>query len=227
MIGVIEYYSQLSKDYRSSYAPGQLFWAPISFVLDEFPNRLKLDYFDPAKPHNANFTLDRTDFRQAPYEQDQSLRHLGLSQSDVLIANPFKKRPVVVLSDHLTRPDDAVQQYTGYMVSPCYSLHDDSGNYKQWLNRDIILRAKAYQYPNIFYLPASAEFTLPESFVRLDRVQFVRIEHLEARPAMLSSDATGLLREWFYHYLGCPLLNPALEKFIEATAAKLSEILPK
>jgi hypothetical protein len=129
VINVIEYYSQPSEDYRSQYAPGQFFTAPIPFVIDEFPYRLRLDYFDPAKPHNANFTLHGTDFRQSPYEQDPPLRHLGLFQSDVLIANPFKKRPVLLLSDHLTRPDDVVQQYTGYLVAPCYSLHDKSGNY--------------------------------------------------------------------------------------------------
>lgn len=226
MIGAVEYYAQPPADYRTNYAPGQLFWAPIPFVPDLLPNRLRLDFFDPANPHNANFTIERTDFGQVPYEKDPSLRHLGLAQSEVLIANPYKKRSVVVLSDHLTRPDDAVQQYTGYMVAPSYSLHDEAGNYRQWLNRDIILRARAYQYPNIFYLPESTELALPEAFVRLDRVQFARIEHLEHRPAMLTSDATGLLREWFYHYLGCPLLNPALEKFIETTASKLTKILP-
>jgi len=227
VIGVIEYYSQPSGNHRSSYSPGQLFWAPIPFVTDVTPKRLRLDYFDPTKPRNSNFTLESTDFRQSVNEGDSPLRHLGLSQDEVLIANPFKKRPAIILSDHLRRLDDAVQHNPGYMVVPCYSLHDESGNYKQWLNRDIILRAKAYQYPNIFYLPASSELDFPESFARMDRVQFVRIEHLEHRPVILTSDAIGLLREWFYHYLGCPLLNPALEKFIETTSTKLSGILPE
>ena len=225
MIDVIEYYSKPSKTYRSEYAPGQFFWAPIPFIPDVSPKRLRLDYLDPDKSSNTSFTLERTDFKHQAYEQDQPLRHLGLSRDDVLIANPFKKRPVIILSDNLRRPDDIVQQYSGYMVVPCYSLHDESGNYKRWLNRDVILRAKGYQYPNIFYLPTSSELDIPESFARLDRVQFVRIEHLEHRPCILTSDAIGLLREWFFHYLGCPLLNPALEEYIKITSIKLSSIL--
>jgi len=223
MIGVIDYYVRPAAGYRDTYEPGQFFYAPIPFVPSERPNRLKLDYFDPENPRNASFTLSRTDYSKVPYETDSSLRHLGLSRDEILVAIPVKKRPTILLSEHLTRPTDRVQRYSGYVVAPCYSLHDEAGNYKNWLTKEIILRAKAYQYKNIFYLPESRDHSLPEMFARFDRIQFIRTEHLEPIPVSLSDEATALIREWFYHFFGCPLFNPALEEYISTAADKLSQ----
>jgi len=80
--------------------------------------------------------------------------------------------------------------------------------------------------PNVFYLPASDEFGIQESFARLDRIQFVRTDHLMPRPVKLTDKAADILRQWTWNYLGLSItLDPALEEYIKAAAKRLGETL--
>jgi hypothetical protein len=223
VIGVIEYYVRPAADYRTSFHPGQIYWAPIPFVLKRDPDRLRLESAHPDNPYNASFTIERTDILSHAPGTDPPLRNYGIASDEIFIANPYKKRPAVLLSEPLPRQTDEAQQYDGYLVAPLYSLHDEAGNYKRWATREMAQRAMANQYPNLFYMPPSSELAIPESVARIDRLQFVRLEHLAPRPAALTPDATGLLREWSYHYLGCPLLNAALEQYIMTAARKIQD----
>ena len=225
MIGVVDYYEKPSRQYRDTYLPGQIYWAPIPFVSNEKPKRLRLDHHDPERPKNDTYTLLETDVTTFDGQSDQPLRHLELASDDLLLVTPFKKRPVILMTGPPGSPSDIVANYSGFLVVPCYSIRDQAGNYKPWVTREIILRSKAYQLDSVFYLPSSDEFGMSESLARLDRIQFVRIDHLMPRPVSLTETALNLLKDWTYHFLGAPLFNDALEEFIEDVGARIDTIL--
>jgi hypothetical protein len=222
VIGVIDYYQQPPRDYRINLGPGQICHASVPFVLDVKPHRLRLDYHDYEKPGNSNYILERTCFENFYPQDDSSLRHLGLESDEFLLAYGCKRRPVILLSDFLSREDSDASLYSGFSVVPCYTIHDPAGNYKQHVTFELVLQAQAYQLKNVFYLPESDEFGLQTSFARLDRLQFVRSEHLFPNPVVLTDKALDLLRQWAWNYFGLPtILDPALETFIEKAKKEL------
>ena len=58
----------------------------------------------------------------------------------------------------------------------------------------------------------------------MNGIQFVRFDHLMPRPVSLTGIALNLLKYWTYHFLGPPLFNNALEKFIEDMGSKIDTI---
>jgi hypothetical protein len=224
MIGVIEYYQPPPREYRSDFKPGQICYAPIPFVLDCKPRRLRIDYHNPENPSNTSYVLEQTDLQSYNPNNDPSLRFLGLLSDEFLLSVGYKKRPVVLISDPLTDPENTTANYSGYLVAPCYSLCNSVGDYKPKITRKIILQSQAYQISNIFYLPKSEEYSMQEAFVRLDRIQFVRMEQLSPIPTILTPKAIELLRQWAWKYLGMPaLLDPALEEYIKTAATKITD----
>ena len=115
----------------------------------------------------------------------------------------------------------------GFLVTPLYTTTNEAGDLKDYIDREMILRAQAYQFENVFYLPESKEFDMKESFARLDRMVFVNANTIRPKPICLSDDALELLREWTWKCFGFPLegLNPALDKFIEKAAKDLENRL--
>lgn len=113
------------------------------------------------------------------------------------------------------------------MVTSLYTTTNEAGDLKDYIDREMILRAQAYQFENVFYLPESKEFDMKESFARLDRMVFVNANTIRPKPICLSDDALELLREWTWKCFGFPLegLNPALDKFIEKAAKDLENRL--
>jgi hypothetical protein len=62
-------------------------------------------------------------------------------------------------------------------------------------------RTSAYEFTNVFYLPAHERPTFDEGFARLDQVQPVARAHLcRHRGLKLSADAVDALLEWFMRY---------------------------
>ncbi len=228
MIGVVEYYEPPPHDYREAYLPGQICRAPIPFTLTERPTRLRLDYHDEATPQNSTFTLERTDLSTFSPADDPRLRFLNLTADNFLLSAACKFRHIAIISDPITDPSHNVAGYSGFIVAPLYTLHDPAGNYKRYITYEIVLRAQAYQLKNVFYLPASDEHGLKESFARLDRIQFVRSDHLFPKPVRLTEKATDLLRQWTWNFLGLSVvLDPALEQFIRAAAQDIDRKLAR
>jgi len=225
MIGVIDFYEHPPKDYRDALFSGLICRAPIPFTLNEHPDRLRLDYYNPGKPSNCNYTLERTDPSSFDPTTDPSLRQLGYPSDEFILAVGCKFRPCVLISDPVSDTLYPPPNYQGFIVVPLYTIHDAAGNYKPRITYDMVLRAQAYQLNNLFYLPESKEFDLEESFARLDRMQFVRLEHVHPKPVMLTEKATDLLRQWVWYYHGCPILDGALEDYIEKAKANLDSRL--
>ena len=177
MIGIIDYYEKPPDDYRESYYPGLFCRAPVPYFLDQNPHRIKVDFFDPANPNNANYKFERTDFSAYDPRNDPPLRHLGLDTDGFLLSVGYKFRPCIILSDPLSVEPYSSPGDQGFLVVPLYSIHDPAGNFKTYINREMVLHAQAYQLNNVFYLPSSDEFDIHESFARVDRIEFAKLEH--------------------------------------------------
>lgn len=225
MKGVIDYYQRPPDNYRKIITAGLFCIAPIQFVLDKEPSRLRLDYYDPAKPHNVNYTLEETDIPNFDPISDPSIRNLGLPSDNFLLAVGYKLRFCIIVSDPLSNAPYPSPIDQGFIVIPLYSVHDPAGNYKTYISRDITLLAQAYQLNNTFYLPESEEHGVKESFARLDRIQFVRSDHLIPKPIMLTEKAIDLLRQWIGYYHGIPILDPALEEYMRRAKDQIDKRL--
>jgi len=225
MIGVIDFYERPPDNYRDSFYAGLICRAPIPFYLDEQPHRIQLDYFDPGKPGNSNYKFERTDFSDFDPSNDPPLRHSGLERDDFLLSVGYKLRHCIILSDPLSSNPIPAPGTQGFLVAPMYSIYDQSGNYRTYINREMVLRAQAYQLNNVFYLPKSDKFDIQESFARIDRIEFVRIEHLFPKPIKLTEKATDLLRQWSWFYQGMPIVDPSLEEYIKRTKEELDKRL--
>lgn len=219
MNGAIEFYSAPPADYRKELRPGAICRAPIPFLLTDSPNRIVLTAHDVANPLDSWYTLESTDLENFDPARDKPLRHLRMNQDQFLLAVPSKLRPCILLSDPLVAPDS---QDVGFSVVPLYSVRDAAGNYRPQYTFETVLKAQAYQIPNLFYLPEDADFSMHETVARLERIQFVREPHLLPRPAVLTDRALDLLRQWTANYFGMDVcLSGALQQYMEVAAKEL------
>ncbi len=206
-----EFYQDPGADYRSRCEPGQFFWAPVPYLPPDVQVRaLRLDYYDPAKPHNASFiveTVDIATFR--PGEDLKPLEPFRLASDEFILCLTYKIRPVIVLSRTAPRWQDSRRKHDdNYIVLPIYSVKDRAGNYR--FSEEFLLKVQAYQYCTLFYLPEDIEYDVNESLVRLDRALAVPRDFLRPRKAMLTEDALFFLSRWLHYYLGDDL-DPILE----------------
>jgi hypothetical protein len=225
MNGVIDYYERPPRDYRENLAPGLLCTAAIPWALEIHPNRIRVDFLDPKNPANANYVFETTDLSGYDPANDKPLRHLALDSENFILAIPYKFRPCILLSE--PRPEELypIPGNQGFLVVPLFSILNANDEYHSQINRETVLRAQAYQLSNIFYLPASDEFDVQESFARLDKIEFVRVEHLFPKPTQLTPTANDLLRQWAWFYQGCPILDPALEVYMDKAKEELDKRL--
>ena len=230
MNGIIDFYETAPRDYRTSLPSGLICRAPIPFRLGTHADRLFLRYINhDDDPQSAEFQLETTDLRNYNPRNDLPFRHLKMTSDEFLLSVGYKYRPCVIVSEpipnnHYNSPGDL-----GLNVIPLYGTRDDAGNYKAYIDYEMILRAQAYQLGNVFFLPELNDHDIKELFARLDRICFIRVELLQPKPVMLTERALELLREWNWRCLGFPLegfeLDPALNKFIEEASNRLDERL--
>jgi hypothetical protein len=222
MIGIIEYFQRPDENFRRNIIPGNICLSPIQFTLYDKPIRLKINAYDANKPSNTTFCLEKTDLNRFDPREESSLRYWGLESDDYLLAVGCKTRPSIILSEPITEHAHNIIGFSGYLVAPIYSIYNASGDYKKHITRELVIRVQAYQAKNLFYLPSSDEFGLGESFVRLDRIQFVRLDHMSPRPVCLTERALDILRQWSWNYLGISaILDPALDEYIKIAATKI------
>lgn len=221
MIGVIEFYKQPGKDYRSSIEPGQLFLAPMPFLLGSNVPLLKLDYYDRDKPENSSYTIEHVDTQSFKPEDIDPIYQLKLSSKDFVVGVAHKFRPVIVLSQEMPSWRDYGRTYaTCFLVVPLYRTKNDAGNYK--FSEEFMLRVQAYEYPTLFYLPEDNEYGISESIVRFERIAAINRDLLKPMPVSLSDDALYCLTHWFHYFLGAEL-DELFSDFREAALEQLEE----
>jgi hypothetical protein len=227
MIGVIEFYEQAPKNYRETYPTGLICRAPISFQLGIHTDRLLLTKLDPDYPKGGEFLLTRTDLSKYNPKDDSPLRHLGLTSDDFLLSIGYKYRLCVIISEPICSSIIRSPGEPGFIVVPLYKTKKEDGDYKNYIDYEMVLRAQAYQIDNVFYLPESEEFGLNEYFARIDRMGFNNKALLQPKPVTLTTRALELIREWTWKLFGFPIagLDPALDKYISEASKRINDRL--
>lgn len=204
MIGEITFYRHPGRDYRKECKPGQFFWAPVPFLLTGSVPRLRLDYYDPKKPYNSSYTIEEIDIQGFRPEDADPIYELKLASDEFVLCVTHKFRPVIVVSQEVLPWRDFQRSYDECcIVVPLYSTKDVAGDFR--FSKGFLLRAQAYQYPTLLYLPEDSESGVPESLARLDRVAVIHRDLLRPRPVSLTDDALYCLTRWFHYYLGAEL----------------------
>lgn len=225
MIGVIEFYENAPKDYRTALPSGLICRAPIPFRLGTHADRLGVESVaNDRDPKTVQFSLERTDLRDFdPTHIPDIQRHLNIKSDEFLLSIGYKYRKCIITSEPILGTDYGAPGENGFIVTPLYSTKNEAGDFKSYINYEMILKAQAYQLHNVFFMPESTQFGISESFARLDRACFVNVELIQPSPVTLTNRAIELLREWTWKCFGFPLegLDPALDKFIEKAGKEL------
>lgn len=204
MIGEIDFYQSPGRTYRESCTPGQVFLAPVPFLLGPTAPRLRLDFYDKKKPHNSSYTIENTDLRVFRPDEVDPIYELGTASDQFVLCVTHKFRPVVIVSQEISQCErSGLLDENCCIVVPLYGVRDVVGQYKY--REEFLLRVQAYEYPNLFYLPESTDFDVRESLVRLDRTAVLHRKTLIPRPTRLTEDALFCLRSWQNYYLGAEL----------------------
>jgi hypothetical protein len=156
---------------------------------------LRITKVDPMDDRVLDFELTgRTEdiFNHPPITKPK------LPSGEALIVGQAKwARPVIVLAnegfDLLAGP--GIARPSGmFLCAPVYGGDQ--------FEEEMRSRVRAYEYPNLFYLPESKVPLFGEGLVRFDHLQAIRRSDLRRRkPVRLSADALAAMEEWLFHYL--------------------------
>jgi hypothetical protein len=119
-----------------------------------------------------------------------------VASSEGLIVGKAKlRRPVLVLAEPgFELAGNHVRQSEGFLCAPIYGADQ--------FDESIRKRVRAYEFANLFYMPASSSPPFDEGFLRFDHLQTIRRDVLKRRrDLILSDDALAALEEWLFHYL--------------------------
>jgi len=156
---------------------------------------LRITKVDPVDDRVVDFEVTgRTEdiFNHPPITKPK------LPSGEALIVGQAKwQRPVIVLAsegfDVFAGPG-AARGADSFLCAPVYGGDQFSA--------EIRSRVRAYEYPNLFYLPESGVPLFREGLVRFDHMQAIRRSDLRRRkPARLSEDALDAMEEWLFHFL--------------------------
>ncbi|MEX1102325.1 MAG: hypothetical protein WD739_10930 [Actinomycetota bacterium] len=156
---------------------------------------LKITKVDPMDDNRLDLEITgRTEdiFRHPPITRPK------LPSGEALIVGQAKwARPVIVLAGEgvdLFAGPGVVKPANTFLCAPVYG--------GEQFSEEIRRRVRAYEYPNMFYLPQSTNPLFDEGLVRFDHMQAIRRSDLRRRrSARLADDALDALEEWLFHYL--------------------------
>lgn len=157
---------------------------------------LRLSNFDPTDESDIDFEITgRTEdiFNHPP------LKKYDLPHGEAFILGRAKlRRPVIIVAKEGSElfPGPDVARVAGTVVCiPAYGADQLSVHQRE--------RVRAYEFPNLFYLPQSSSPPFDEGYARLDHIQAIRINLLRPKTTRtrLSDDALQALQEWILHFL--------------------------
>jgi len=205
-----QYYVAADGDFRNTFVPGQLYWAP-TFYLPPHPEVLFEVNPDPRE-QNLVFEIRRAtgeSFRGS----HRPLKAIGLEAEEELVAVKAKRRLVVLLSQPntiledlrgLVAKDRKIHEQS-FVCLPLYGVHRGQGG--RGFPEIVVERIQALMYTQFFYFPASSQEPQPmvyEAIGRLDRLQVFHQDTLRpnAIPLRLEPDnCLWMLQEWVRTYL--------------------------
>lgn len=204
------FYVQPAPDYRQTFRPGQLYFAP-TFYLPAHPDVLYEVAEDPTE-ERLRFEIRRMGPRSF-HDIHRPLATIGLASSEELVAIKAKKRLVVLLSQ-----ENFVAEALGgrvaraakihersYVCLPLYGVHRGAG--ERGFPPEVVVRIQALMYNQFFYFPpyppGADQPIVYEGIGRLDRLQVFHRDTLAADPVRLAlhPDFLEVLHEWVRFHL--------------------------
>jgi hypothetical protein len=188
-----DFYQKLGTDFRANLQRGQVCKAPVLYSHENAeiwrPSR-----FDTSNTHATDFHIL---IRPGDaYRQTTTIHSPRLEPYEEFPVVRAKIRPVILLV-----PDPAeidVPNVPGggrinrhlCLAAPCYSVVDAMGKSKY--QKAFIDRTRLLEFPQFMFLPAAACMQ-KDSLLRLDSIQHVFHNHLEATQWALSDDVQKIL----------------------------------
>lgn len=194
MHGLIDFYERAATGQPNVIQRGEIYEDQPIYLPAAFGIRIRKT--NPVT--NAIEDIELTHNRREIIFDHPPIMNPKLPNGEALVVGKAKwARPVVVLAsegiDLLPGPDKARPSNT-FLCAPIYG----ADQFTQEKRGSV----RAYEYPNLFYLPESKVPIFEEGFVRLDHVQAIHKLALRRRkPVRLTEEALIALEEWLFHYL--------------------------
>lgn len=202
MIGEIDFYQEASSNYRSDFAIGNILFAPIPFALGANIPYLKF-HLPGRKDSDCLYSIETENIRNFNPINQEPIYELGLKSDEFVICLAHKFRPVIIISPNIPIiPYGGSSKGKSFLVLPLYGVRHINGAYKPGFTEEFLLRAQAYQYKSIYYLPGDKKFDINESIVRFDKAIVINGEMLRPKPVCLTNDAVFCVTSWFNYLLG-------------------------
>lgn len=194
---VDEFFEVVPKEERLTLAPGDLAWAPVTYLEDEFVSA-RVARTVPSDD-------SQTTFEVAVYKADEEpgppVKSIGLRSSERIRIARMKHRPVVVLSSRVDgwtdRKGDRKRSSTpARLVVPLYTAEP--------YGTEFISRVQRFEYNTHFWVPAnSGPGRKPDRacFARFEQAGAVRERLIKPVHCRLHPDALQYLRAWFNYFL--------------------------
>jgi hypothetical protein len=188
---------------QKDFAFGQIFCAPVYYphqILQIWRPKDLDQKLHTATDFNIKTTVPDAFRRTVPYTNPY------LATNEEFIALRAKKRPVILIQP----PDPSLIEVKGVskgikldrhlcVVAPAFSLEDAVGYQKATV--EFIARVRRLDYSQFLFVPKGGPMTV-DSFVRLDELQSVAIQHLEPTGCALSPEALATFRAQVSFFLG-------------------------
>lgn len=191
--------------------PGSICWAPSLYLVEGLA-ALRVKYAEPGNEKNILLTLVSS--RDVKLFEHEPIKHPPIRKTEEFLAVKAKVRLVIVLSlpnvAVEARLRDPAEFPESFVVAPIYTFqvgeHPEEG--EQDFDPEFVERVKYFVYHQFFYLPASEQYGIRESFARFDRLQVVARRNLDRPKARLTENALVGFRDFLAYYLtGVPEQN--------------------
>lgn len=216
------YYEALDVNDRMAFKPGQIYYAPILYPVQDTPYFLKVDDHDPKGAQPTTYKIEPfTKSKTSDYEHPP-IKELPLEADELLFVQKGKMRTCICLAN--IEVDWANRQKV-CLVAPIFGFNERTDEFKN--------RVIAYQYPNLFFLPADPKTGLDkDSAVRMELIQPVSkggmqpfVTAIDKNPVQLTSEAYYLFLNHHTKFISGKPFDEEIERNVQAFQGMIKEEL--
>lgn len=214
-----EYYASLKSDEGGAMKLGQFYFTHVVYPQD-YPQILRLIKYNPKEESKSTFTIKHY---SSGDEHHYPIKELNLRKDEMHYIYTGKIRLIIVLGyvESEWLGSDKLQKIL--LCAPVFS-------FKPAHNQEMVIRTQAFDFPNLFYFPASPNGCSQESAVRFEMVQPIMSGYLQPfynrlnnKPIMLSEIAYRLLVVHLIKFLCGEIIDKDINKEILAYRELLLE----
>ncbi len=203
-----QFYKLLNKEDSWAYKPGQLYLTHVVYP-QPYPTILKLEKYDPRDETKSRFSIKRY---SSGDEKHYPVKRLNLRTDEMFYIYTGKIRPVIILGYVESEWFETIQKIL--LCAPVFS-------FKPRHSQEYIIRAQAFVYPNLFYLPGSPKGCYKESAIRFELIQPIMkgflqpyLNLIDKKPVSLTKEAYLFLLNHLSKFLGGGPIDKRIEKDI-------------